>query len=176
MVGRAFRKADVGVVAINKNSLRTQLVHLKDPVLYTHKSSVVYHIPCAGSNTNLCDVTYIGETERSMDTRFKEHHSKSKSKIEPLTDKYASPVGQHARTTGHHFCPEDVTYLDRESDKLARGIKEAIYTRALNPALNKGGGRTSIHPPGYIRHRHQLHHQATKTTTTKCSRITTAHL
>jgi hypothetical protein len=146
MIGRALRKADVGVISNNKNSLRTQLVHLKDPIPHTHKSSVVYHIPCAGSNTNPCDATYIGETERSMDTRFKEHHNKSKSKIEPLTDKYASAVGQHARTTGHHFRPEDVTYLDRESDKMARGIKEAIYTRALNPALNKGGGLRYILP------------------------------
>jgi hypothetical protein len=63
-----------------------------------------------------------------MDTRLKEHHNKSKSKIEPLTGKYASAVGQHVRTTGHHFRPEDVTYLDRKSDKMARGIKEAIYT------------------------------------------------
>jgi hypothetical protein len=149
MVGRALRKADVGVVAVNKNSLHTQLVHLKDPVLHTHKSSVVDHIPCTGSNTDPCDATYIGETERSMDTRFKEHHSKSKSKIKPLTGNYASAVGQHAPTTGHHFLPEDVTYLDRESDKLARGIKEAIYTRTLNPALNKGGGLRYILPATY---------------------------
>jgi hypothetical protein len=63
-----------------------------------------------------------------MDTRLKEHHNKAKNQIKPLTDEYASAVGQHARTTGHHFRPEDVTYLDRESDKMARGIKEAIYT------------------------------------------------
>jgi hypothetical protein len=64
-------------------------------------------------------------------------------------DEYASAVGQHACTTGHHFRPEDVTYLDRESDKMARGIKEAIYTRALNPVLNKGGGLRYILPPTY---------------------------
>jgi hypothetical protein len=58
-------------------------------------------------------------------------------------------VGQHARTTGHHFRPEDVTCLDRESDKLARGIKEAIYARALTPDLNKGGGLRYILPPTY---------------------------
>jgi hypothetical protein len=124
----------------NKNSLRTQLVHLKDPILHTHKSSVVYHIPCAGSINDPCAATYIGETERSMDTCLREHHNKAKSQIRPLTDEYASAVGQYARTTSHHFRPEDITYLERESDKMARGIKEAIYTRALDPALNKGGG------------------------------------
>jgi hypothetical protein len=58
-------------------------------------------------------------------------------------------VGQHARTTGHHFLPDNITYLDRESDKIARGIKEAIFTRALNPVLNKGGGLRYILPPTY---------------------------
>jgi hypothetical protein len=46
---------------------------------------------------------------------------------------YASAIGQHARTTDHHFRPEDITYLAREGNKIARGIKEAIYARALDP-------------------------------------------
>jgi hypothetical protein len=150
IISQALRKADVGNVSSNKNSLRTQLVHLKDPVPHTHKSSVVYHISCAGSVNKPCVATYIGETERSMDTRLREHHNKAKSQVRPLTDEYASAVGQHARTTGHHFRPEDVTYLDKESDKMARGIKEAIYTRALDPSLNKGGGLRYLLPPTYI--------------------------
>jgi hypothetical protein len=84
-----------------------------------------------------------------MDTRFREHHNKAKSNIRPPTGEYASTVGQHARTTGHHFCPEDITYLDRESNKMARGINEAIYTRALDPVLNRGGGLRYILPPTY---------------------------
>jgi hypothetical protein len=148
MIARAFRKADVGVIMGNKNSLRTQLVHLKDPIPHTQKSSVVYHILCAGSINKSCAATYIGETERSMDTHFTEHHNKAKTDIRPPTGEYASAVGQHARTTGHHYCPKDVTYLDRESDKMARGIKEAIYIRALNPDLNIGRGRYAL-PPTY---------------------------
>jgi hypothetical protein len=91
------------------------------------------HIPCTGNINDPCAATYICEMERSMDTRLKEHHNKAKSQVGPLTDKYASAIGQHACTTAHHFRPEDITYLDRESDKMAHGIKEAIYTRALDP-------------------------------------------
>jgi hypothetical protein len=98
---------------------------------------VVYHIACAGNINDPCAATYIGETERSMDTRLKEYHNKAKSQVRPLTDEYASAVGQHACTTGHHFRPEDITYLDRESDKMARGIKQAIYTCALDPPSTK---------------------------------------
>jgi hypothetical protein len=82
-----------------------------------------------------------------MATRFKEHHLKTK--VDGRTDEYDSPVGQHARVTKHHFRPEDVTYLDRESDKRARGIKEAVYARALKPDLNKEGGLRYVLPTTY---------------------------
>jgi hypothetical protein len=72
------------------------------------------------------------------------HHNKAKTDVRPPTGEYASAVGQHARTTGHHYRPEDVTYLDRESNKMAQGIKEAIYIRALNPDLNIGRGQYAL--------------------------------
>jgi hypothetical protein len=109
----------LGIISSNKNSLRTQLVHLKDPIPHTHKSTVVYHAPCAGNINDPCLATYIGETERSMDIQLREHHNKATL---PLSDEYASAIGQHARTTDHHFRPEDITYLAREGNKMARGI------------------------------------------------------
>jgi hypothetical protein len=84
-----------------------------------------------------------------MQTRFKEHHKRTLSKVDGHTDEYESAVGQHARVTNHHFRPEDVTCLDRESNKRARGIKEAIYERALKPDLNKDGGLRYILPTTY---------------------------
>jgi hypothetical protein len=84
-----------------------------------------------------------------MYARFKEHHKKTLSKVDGRTNEYESAVAQHARVTKHHFRPEDVTCLDRESDKWARGIKEAIYERALKPDLNRGGGLRYILPPTY---------------------------
>jgi hypothetical protein len=86
--------------------------------------------PCAGSQHDPFTATYIGETERSMHVRLKEHHNKVTLQN---SDEYASARGHHARTSNHHFPPEDITYLDREGNKLARGIKEAIYARTLDP-------------------------------------------
>jgi hypothetical protein len=63
-----------------------------------------------------------------MDVRFKEPHNKVKL---PCTDTYASAIGQHTRETNHQFRPDDITYLDKETNKMARGF-EAIFTRALN--------------------------------------------
>jgi hypothetical protein len=92
-----------------------------------------------------------------MVIRLKEHHNRVKL---PGSDDFASPIGQHARTTNHHFRPENITYLANEGDKTRRGILEAIYTRALDPPLNRGGGlrhnlthtydtilKTTIRPP-----------------------------
>jgi hypothetical protein len=81
-----------------------------------------------------------------MHVRLKEHHNKVTLQN---SDEYASAIGQHARTTDHHFRPEDVTYLARESNKMARGIKEAIYARALDPSLNRGGGLRHLLPHTY---------------------------
>jgi hypothetical protein len=72
-----------------------------------------------------------------MSVRFKEHHNRMKM---PDFDDHASPIGQHARTSGHHFRPGDISYLAKESNKITRGIKEAIFARALDPLLNRGGG------------------------------------
>jgi hypothetical protein len=130
IISRAFRKADMGIISTNRNSLCTQLIDLKDSIPHTHKSSVIYYAPCAGNTNDPCIATYIGETERSMRVRLKEHHNKVTLQN---SDEYTSAIGQHARTTNHHFRAENVTYLARESNKIARGIKEAIYARALDP-------------------------------------------
>jgi hypothetical protein len=116
IISRALRKADVGIISSNKNSFLTQLVHLKDPIPHTHKSSVVYHAPCAGNINDPCTATYIGETERSIHIRLKEHHNKV---TQPLSDVYASAIGDHACTTDYHFRPEDITYLSREGNNMA---------------------------------------------------------
>jgi hypothetical protein len=90
IISRALCKADVGTTSSNNNSLRTQLVHLKDPIPHIYKSTVVYHAPCAGNTHDLCSATYVGETERSMDTWLREHHNKAKL---PLSDDFASAIG-----------------------------------------------------------------------------------
>jgi hypothetical protein len=136
MISRAMRKADIGTIAHSKGSLRDKLVRLKDKLPHTSKSGVIYHAPCAGKTNEPCTACYIGETERSMDIRFKEQYNKAKL---PNTDTYASAIGKHARETHHHFRPEDITYLDKETNKLVRGMKEAIFTRALDHPLNRGG-------------------------------------
>jgi hypothetical protein len=147
-ITRAMRKADVGTIPMNKNSLRHQLVHLKDKLPKEDKSGVIYYAPCAGTTNVSCDARYIGETERAMSVRFKEHHNRQKL---PNSDEYQSAIGQHQRDTNHYFRQSDITYLDTEANKFSRGIKEAIYARALDPTLNRGGGLRHDLPHDYDR-------------------------
>ncbi|KAI8518907.1 hypothetical protein Bbelb_021640 [Branchiostoma belcheri] len=47
----------------------------------------------------------------------------------------------HIESPGHTVDLEGVRILDTEQDFFKRGIEEAIYIRALQPSLNRDGGR-----------------------------------
>ena len=51
---------------------------------------------------------------------------------------------QHARQAHHHFRKKDVTVLDREHNWVKRGVKEALYIKALSPLINIDPGRHSL--------------------------------
>ncbi len=48
--------------------LRSNLVHVKDPIPTLQRRKVIYQIPCSG-----CDKTYTGQTGRLVGTWLKEH-------------------------------------------------------------------------------------------------------
>ena len=95
----------------------------------------VYQIPCQGQTTKgQCKESYIGETERSLKTRFLEHRRPSST---------SSEVSQHIHieSPGHSVNLDKVDILDKDTRWFERGVKEAIYIRAYQPSLNKDGGR-----------------------------------
>ena len=51
---------------------------------------------------------------------------------------------QHAREQHHHFRKDDVSVLATEHDWVRRGIKEAIYIKALAPSINIDPGRHTL--------------------------------
>ena len=109
------------------NTLRGQLVHPKDKIAKEDKAGVVYHIQCPECNSN-----YVGETERILRKRLKEHHRSS------------SPVGQHATEHSHPFSEQDVSVLHQETDWFRRGVAEAIHIAKERPDLNRDRGRHTL--------------------------------
>ena len=116
-------------------TLKQLLVSPKDKTEKKDVVGPVYLIPCQGQTTRgQCPESYIGETERLLNTRFNEHKRRSNT---------SSEVSQHLYidSPGHHVDFDKVKVLDRDTRWFERGVKEAIYIRAAQPSLNKDGGR-----------------------------------
>ena len=108
---------------------------LKFKLLCFSLHPTVYLIPCQGQTSRgQCKESYIGESERSVKTRFLEHKRRSSTKSE---------VSQHIyiESPGHTVDLDKVKILDKDDRWFERGVKEAIYIRAYKPSLNKDGGR-----------------------------------
>ena len=85
---------------------------------------MVYKIKC-----NDCPDVYVGETERRLNTRYKEHHRSS------------SPVGLHMEQRRHSMDEGSVSVLHREVDWFRRGVAEAVQIQREAPTLNRGRER-----------------------------------
>ena len=117
-------------------TLRQLLVSPKDKTEKKDTVGPVYMIPCQGKTTRgQCTESYIGETERSLKTRFLEHRRPSST---------SSEVSQHIHieSPGHHMELEKVLILDRDPRWFERGVMEVIHIRANQPSLNKDGAAT----------------------------------
>ena len=105
-MARAIRKRGVVVHHRPHVKLRQLLVAPKDPTPPLDKSGVIYQISCHDWPSG-----YVGETERPLRLRVKEHKSES------------SPVGKHAKEHQHAVDFQNVKVLEREERWLERGIK-----------------------------------------------------
>ena len=75
---------------------------------------------------------YIGELERTLDERFREHL------------KAPSPIFGHQNSNDHETSMENFQIIGREENSLARTIKEAMYIRVNNPTLNRNVGNYNL--------------------------------
>ena len=113
------------------------LVHPKDKAKKSEICGLIYHIQWGGKHEHNCSHDYIGETERRLKSRFIEHRRPSST---------TSEVSKHINIVnpGHEIILDQVKILDRESSWYERGVKEAIYIRALMPSLNRDGSRFQL--------------------------------
>ena len=124
-----IRKAGVAVHAKPTNTLRSRLVHPKDKMTPGEKAGTVYHIKCGD-----CEAEYVGETERQLNVRIKEHQTLK-----------SSHVFKHLKETDHKFdSTEDVKLLHTESNWFKRGVAESIKILQHGPSINRDGGRHKL--------------------------------
>ena len=121
---RAFKSHEVTLIHKPVNSLRSQLVRVKDTTVNLKKCGTVYQIHC-----EKCNKEYVGETARSLEIRVKEHQSRS-----------SSAIYEHCRPEGHSVDPNKTKVLSTEVNTFKRRIKEAIQIKLTKPALNRDNG------------------------------------
>ena len=121
---RAFKSHEVTLIHKPVNSLRSQLVRVKDTTVNLKKCGTVYQIHC-----EKCNKEYVGETARSLEIRVKEHQSRS-----------SSAIHEHCRLEGHSVDPDKTKVLLTEVNTFKHRIKEAIQIKLTKPALNRDNG------------------------------------
>ena len=84
---------------------------LKEKTAMDCKCAVVYSIQCE------CGEKYVGETGRSLGTRFREHTSLRGT---------ASALGELCHTHRHEIYPQGIKVLAQEDNWWSRTIREAV--------------------------------------------------
>ena len=143
-LSRILTRAGISTTIRSRGSLREMLVHPKDKLTTSDKTGAVYYLPCSGANGEPCGESgsYVGETERTAESRLKEHFSTA---VQSGTSTLKSAVMAHAREKGHHFRPGDLSILSSgNSNWHERGVKEAVYIRGLEPSINRDQGRHQL--------------------------------
>jgi len=139
-IRRYFQEVNAKSYVKSNNKIGEFLVHPKDK---SHKKDIagpVYLIPCQGDQRHECNESYIGETERTLSTRFLEHRRPSSASSSEVA------AHLHVESPGHKIDLDSVKILDKDTNWRRRGIKEAIYIRRHQPTLNQDGGRYRLAP------------------------------
>ena len=120
-------------------TLSQVLVHTKDPVPQECRKAVVYKVPCGS-----CDMSYIGETGRTLQLRIKEHRR-------ALTngDPCMSALAEHAINNHHNIAWEDAIVVDADPHMYHRRTLEAWHIPQEPNPMNRDRG---LLPPVYDSH------------------------
>lgn len=137
LLGKIFKnEINVVVAPRARNTVRSGLPTLKDPIDKNMKSNVIYSIPCTG-----CEDVYIGQTKRYLGVRMQEHE-KSVEKVwaQPELGSECS-VGEcaiidHYRNTEHVFDFENVKILETESHLKKRLSLESLCIMTAKRTCN----------------------------------------
>ena len=107
-------------------------------------------VPYVTQSCKSCNHTYIGETGRTFGTRLEEH----KKEVENITTRrftreqkrvstvieHKSAITDHADRNNSIIDWEGAEVIDRECNRNARWIKEAIWIRKTTPVMNRDEG------------------------------------
>ena len=113
------------------STIKSLLMHPKDPIPDAYKIDIIYHWKCPANN---CTAEYISETNRSLKERVSDHRNQT-----------ASAIRNHHISTRHPKTElKDFTIMDRESNTLHHQAKEVHHIHIKDPSLNRNIGKVRI--------------------------------
>ena len=113
------------------STIKSLLMHPKDPIPDAQKTDIIYHWKCPANN---CTADNIGETIRSLKERVSDHRNQTTSAIK-----------NHHISAKHPKAElKDFTIIDRESNTLHHRAKEALHICIKDPSLNRNFGKVRI--------------------------------
>ena len=124
---RIFRTFGIPSYHKPQNTLRSLLVRPKDKTPKEKQCGLVYSFTCKE-----CQNEYIGETARTLGTRFKEHTDGKHPN---------SAIQEHIAKTGHQATIEDIKIISKEDKDFQRKIREAVTIHQRKPNLNRDRGQ-----------------------------------
>ena len=137
---RILNNVNIRVVFSKGQTLRSSLVHLKDPLPVDQISNCVYKIKCAD-----CPSEYIGQTARELLTRITEHKRRINKPVRSELDYQIllkdSAIAGHALDTGHNIDLKNVEVIGRGFKSARHRLTaEAIEIIKSNKAVNRMDG------------------------------------
>ena len=137
-LGRILRQADIQTVYSCTRSLRHLLIKNRQPVDAMNRKHVVYSIPCKD-----CDKIYVGQTNRMLKTRLKEHMNDCRV----MTKRTA--LVEHVIDEEHRPNFPECGILQSKPLYYQRIFSEAWHIAKENAIANKKSGELRI-PDQYL--------------------------
>ena len=113
------------------STIKSSLMHPKDPIPDAQKTDIIYYWKCPADT---CTAEYISETNGSLKERVSDHRIQTTTTIR-----------------NHHIskkCPKaelkDFRIIDRERNTLHHLAKEALHIHIKHPSLNRNIGKVRI--------------------------------
>nr|VZI25494.1 unnamed protein product [Spirometra erinaceieuropaei] len=144
-VSRLLRPLGIGIAHRPESTIRHLVMRPKTPLPPGETTNVIYRIQCSS-----CEINYIGETGKRLQTRVKEH-MRAVRRMDQL-----SLVAEHCANSGHTFAFQSAEILGRGNDRVTRETIEAWHTSTNS--IN----RCVALPEAYQALRTQLREQANK--------------
>ena len=124
-------KCSVRLFFKGTSTIKSLLMHPKDPIPDAQKTDIIYHWKCPVNN---CTPEYIGATNRPLKERVSDDRNQT-----------TSAIRNHHISTKHPKAElTDFTIKDRDSNTLHHHAKEALHTCIKDPSLNRNTGKVRI--------------------------------